>query len=193
MSKKPTKEERNRWNRKIRNACRQDYKSWVTRWVEKIERADNKGDTKAVSQGVKVLSRAKSHCSKCPTEHYESKENTQETDESKREENKAEADIKETPGVSKDTHGNSKCKDGKPPVRARRGRLSGPEELAEVWNEFLGKTFSATGQEKLRSELKELSECDDPDVMLTRKEFEDAVKSKKNGKVVGRDKIPAEV
>ena len=34
---------------------------------------------------------------------------------------------------------------------------------------------------------------DDPNAMLTREEFEDAVKSMKNGKAVGRDKIPAEV
>ena len=52
---KPTKERRKRWNKKIRNACRNDYRKWVSGWVERIEQADNKGDTKAIYQGVKAL------------------------------------------------------------------------------------------------------------------------------------------
>ena len=53
---KPTKDRRKRWNKIIRNACRNDYRRWVSGWVETIEKADNQGDTKAIYQGVKALS-----------------------------------------------------------------------------------------------------------------------------------------
>ena len=47
----PAKGRRKRWNKRIRNECRRDYRTWVTRWVEKIENADGKGDTKAIYRG----------------------------------------------------------------------------------------------------------------------------------------------
>ena len=53
---KPSKERRQKWNRTIRNACRNDYRAWVSNWVEKIDQSDNAGDTKAIYQGVKALS-----------------------------------------------------------------------------------------------------------------------------------------
>ena len=53
---KPTKQRRQKWNRTIRNACRNDYRAWVSNWVEAIEKADNAGDTKEIYRGVKALS-----------------------------------------------------------------------------------------------------------------------------------------
>ena len=31
------------------------YRKWVSGWVQQIEQADNKGDTKTIYQGVKTL------------------------------------------------------------------------------------------------------------------------------------------
>ena len=53
---KPTQRRRRKWNKKIRNACRNDYRRWVSEWVQRIEEADNKGDTKAIYRGVKAVS-----------------------------------------------------------------------------------------------------------------------------------------
>ena len=50
------KSDRNAWNRVIAKSCKQDYVEWVTKWVESIKQADTAGDTKAIRQGVKVLS-----------------------------------------------------------------------------------------------------------------------------------------
>ena len=54
---------RKRWNRKIKNACRNDYRRWVSRWTEHIEKADAKGDLKAVYHGVRALSGMKNRFS----------------------------------------------------------------------------------------------------------------------------------
>ena len=54
---------RKKWNKKIKNACRNDYRGWVSRWTEHIERADAKGDLKAVHRGVRALSGAKNRFS----------------------------------------------------------------------------------------------------------------------------------
>ena len=176
---KPTKQERKKWNKKIRNACRKDYRSWVTKWVQKIEAADNKGDTKSIFCGVKALSGSKAAKCKQPTEYFETKEKNHEenADGKSKEESKTE-----------EPDGNSK-----PPIRARKVRIGGPEELADVWHDFLDKKFSATERERLRAEFEALSECEDPNAMLTRKEFDDAVNGMKTGKAVGEDRIPAEV
>ena len=56
---KPTRERRNEWNKKIKNAGKNDYRRWVSRWTEEIERANGKGDLKAVYRGVKAVSGAK--------------------------------------------------------------------------------------------------------------------------------------
>ena len=50
---------RKSWNKKIKNACRNDYRRWVSRWTDHIEKADAKGDLKAVHRGVRALSGAK--------------------------------------------------------------------------------------------------------------------------------------
>ena len=63
----PTAERRKRWNKVIRDACTNDYRRWVSNWVETIEKADHKGDTKAIYSGVKALSGAKRTISKRPT------------------------------------------------------------------------------------------------------------------------------
>ena len=90
------------------------------------------------------------------------------------------------------TDGNAERK-VKAPVRRARKRINGSEELAQVWYEFLKKKFSATERERLRVEFEALSESDDEEAELTRKEFDDAVDCMKNGKAVGADNIPAEV
>ena len=70
---KPTSEQRKQWNAKIRNACRTDYRSWVSRWVERIERADNKGDTRTIYQAVKALGGSAAFERTKPTEHMTQK------------------------------------------------------------------------------------------------------------------------
>ena len=76
----PTKVRRKRWNRRIRNACRNDYRSWVTTWVQKIEHADEKGNTKEIFKGVKALSGSTTHSSTAPTEHFEAEAQPTEID-----------------------------------------------------------------------------------------------------------------
>ena len=65
---KPTAERRKAWNKKIQIACRNDYRSWVTTWVQKIEKADNRGDTKEIYRGVKSLSGGSAFSATKPTE-----------------------------------------------------------------------------------------------------------------------------
>ena len=72
---KPTSEQRKKWNARIRNACRNDYRSWVSRWVERIEKADNKGDSRTIYQGVKALGGSTAFERTKPTEHMTQKEN----------------------------------------------------------------------------------------------------------------------
>ena len=49
-------EERKEWNKKVKNRCRDDYHEWVGRWVQEIERADERGDTREVYRGTKAIS-----------------------------------------------------------------------------------------------------------------------------------------
>ena len=53
---KPTQSARKRWNRKLRASCKKDYRTWVTGCTQRIEQADNRGDTKAIYTEVKRLS-----------------------------------------------------------------------------------------------------------------------------------------
>ena len=34
--KKPTPVERKKWNRKIARSCRNDYRTWVSKWTEEV-------------------------------------------------------------------------------------------------------------------------------------------------------------
>ena len=52
----PTNKERKKWNRKIRSACIKDYRTWITGCTQRIEQADNRGDTRAIYSEVKRLS-----------------------------------------------------------------------------------------------------------------------------------------
>ena len=56
---KPTTEERKKWNRRIARSCRKDYRQWVSRWTERIEKADKIGDVKEIYRGVKAVSGSK--------------------------------------------------------------------------------------------------------------------------------------
>ena len=42
--KKPNKEERKKSNRKISRSCRSDYRKWVIRWTEEIEKEERRGN-----------------------------------------------------------------------------------------------------------------------------------------------------
>ena len=53
--KKPDAKERKRWNKKISRHCRKDYRKWVTRWTEKIEKEFRAGNAKTIYEGVKAL------------------------------------------------------------------------------------------------------------------------------------------
>ena len=56
IKSKPTVNERKKWNKRIKNACRQDYRDWVARWVDTIEKADDKGDNRAIFHTTKAVS-----------------------------------------------------------------------------------------------------------------------------------------
>ena len=75
----PTSEQRKKWNMKIRNACRNDYRGWVARWVETIESADNKGDTRTIYNGVKALGGSAAFERTMPTEHMTQKKHNLKT------------------------------------------------------------------------------------------------------------------
>ena len=53
--RKITSKDRAAWNRVLAQAGRDDYADWVRRWVDKITRADELGDTKSIYKGVKAL------------------------------------------------------------------------------------------------------------------------------------------
>ena len=66
--KKPTKQERKKWNKKIQRSCRNDYRKWVTNWTEKIEKEFRAGNAKAIYAGVKALCGTKKpYATKQPT------------------------------------------------------------------------------------------------------------------------------
>ena len=46
--KPPTTDRRKRWNKSIRDVCTKDYSKWVSDWVDTIEKADHKGNTKMI-------------------------------------------------------------------------------------------------------------------------------------------------
>ena len=68
-----------------------------------------------------------------------------------------------------------------------------PQELAQVWTNFLTRKFEQTEQENLCADFEALPECQDATENLTREEFETAVKRMKKCKATGKDGIPAEV
>lgn len=160
QKQKPTAKRRRNWNKTIRTACRNDYRKWVSIWVQKIERADNQGDTKAIFQGVNALS-----------------------DNNKQGGNQTRPTMHLEEVIDKKTL--------KKKLVASE-RIDGPEELAQVWHEFLEKKFSKTELERLRTEFELLPDTGEQGA-LTREEFETALKSLKNGKAPGADSIPAEV
>ena len=67
------------------------------------------------------------------------------------------------------------------PPKRPRVRISGPEELAGVWKEFLAAKFTPTELEKARSALEELPESKDAKDQITREEFDNAVNRMKPG------------
>ena len=76
---KPTAEKRKAWNKRIQNASRNDYRLWVTKWIQKIEQADNRSDTKAIYAGVKSLSGSAAFSTTNPTEKVQRKSESHQT------------------------------------------------------------------------------------------------------------------
>ena len=73
-------------------------------------------------------------------------------------------------------------------------RLKSPSELANTWNRFLGSKFAQTDLERMRKEYEELPDRgSEEDAMMTREEFNMAVKKMKKNKATGMDGVPAEV
>ena len=96
QKKEPTKERRKEWNKKIRIACRNDYRQWVARWAQKIEDADNRGDTREIYRGVKALSGKQFGASKRPTQRKSTEQGEEEigaSPEEKDEEVRASSDV----------------------------------------------------------------------------------------------------
>ena len=49
------KSDRDAWNKTLGKAAKKDYDDWVTRWVETMEEADEKGDVRKVYEGARAL------------------------------------------------------------------------------------------------------------------------------------------
>ena len=80
------------------------------------------------------------------------------------------------------------------PTTNRQGqRIKSPEELTNIWNSFLGKKFAQTELEQMRADYKALPPREDADDVITRKEFDAAVKKMKKQKATGMDNVPAEL
>ena len=212
QKQKPTTERRKTWNKKIQTACRNDYRAWVARWVERIEQADNKGDTKAIYQGVKSLSGGSAFSTTKPTEKLQPAQKTdpknvaarkpEERESARASANEVRASEPKSTARASQAEGQAEGHETVKNVRASgekelkkaaaSTRINGPEELARVWHDFLAEKFSPTKLEALRAEFEALPESND-DKQLTREEFEAAVKSMKNNKAPGADTIPSEV
>ena len=168
QKQKPTAERRKSWNKKIQIACRNDYRSWVARWVDKIEQADNRGDTKAIYRGVKNLSGSSAFSTTKPTEKLQKTDPTgaaraQTAEETTRasdpkSESRASAPKKDV-GASADESATAKAAKARASGEKKfkrataSTRINGPEELARVWHDFLSEKFSATKMEQLRAEF----------------------------------------
>ena len=86
QANKPTQATRKKWNRKIRSACKQDYRTWITGCTERIENADNRGDTKAIYDEVKRLSGLVSRGANTrPTAVYQEPSESEETGDTRKE------------------------------------------------------------------------------------------------------------
>ena len=227
----PTADRRKRWNKVIRDACTNDYRKWVSNWVETIERADHKGNTKEIYAGVKALSGAKRSMGKHPTirEAIPASCAPKRTAKFKPEctrasdakavtgntrvasvETKADAAAfteKTTWTASKksttaatneirssgESYVDNRCPKPDREKKRPRVQISGPQELAGVWKEFLAAKFTPTELENARSALEKLPDSTDAKDQITKEEFDHAVNSMKKSKAPGPDGIPAEV
>ena len=226
----PTAERRKRWNKVIRDACTNDYRKWVSNWVETIERADHKGNTKEIYAGVKALSGAKRSMGKHPTmreaipascdpkrtakfkpERTRASDAKAVTGNTRIASTEAKADDAAVTGkttctanektataaneirASGESYAANKCPKPDGEKKRPRVRISGPQELAGVWKEFLAAKFTPTELENARSALEKLPDSTDAKDQITKEEFDHAVNSMKKSKAPGPDGIPAEV
>ena len=111
----------------------------MSTWVQRIEEADHKGNTKEIYQGVKALSGSSQYSTTRPTMHWKP------------------TDQKKNPAAT-DTRASSR-----PPIRASGERINGPEELAKVWQDFLAEKFAPTQSETLRAEFDALPDNEEDD------------------------------
>ena len=56
-----TKSDRDAWNRTLNGAAKKDYHKWVENRIKEIEEADEKGDSKAINQGARVMAGKSKH------------------------------------------------------------------------------------------------------------------------------------
>ena len=91
--------------------------------------------------------------------------------------------------------GKSRQRFSKQPTRNAQGEtIDGPDELGELWRNFLSGKFSATELEAARAEYEDLGDTDmTEEDQMTIMEYLDAVDRMKKGKAVGPDGVPAEV
>ena len=149
QKQKPTATQRKAWNKRIQCACRNDYRLWVTKWVQKIEQADNRGDTRAIYSGVKSLCGSAAFSTTKPTEKVQRKTTTQQ----KTDPAVLGAEINETGRASgakpQEKHETVRAS-GKPTTARASGepeitRASGETETARASGEL--KTVRASGSE----------------------------------------------
>ena len=221
-AKAPTPKERKKWSRKIRNACRNDYRAWVSSWVQKIEKADEQGDTKKIYAGVKALTGSNTNFARTrPTERHQEKhavkrnifreekvtdtaKNTdaraskkhrredETTHRARASENRREGKVTDKDEAEARASENVTEKEAKEKTKASGNRINGPRELAGIWHEFLQRKFSTTELEKARAEFKDLPEIKEED-RITWQEYCEAVKHLKDSKATGADGIPVEI
>ena len=70
--------------------------------------------------------------------------------------------------------------------------LKSPADVAATWYTFLANKFAATAAEKTREPLEQLPTIRRPEDMLSREEFNKALKKMSDGKAVGPEGVPAE-
>ena len=76
-----TKKERKAWHKTLSKSSKREYHDWIARWVKRIEEADNKGDTKAVYDGVATLAgKTRRRFTKQPTRKKKPKTKTKTAD-----------------------------------------------------------------------------------------------------------------
>ena len=127
--------------------------------MQKIEAADETGDTKKIYAGVKALSGSNTNFSMTtPTERQQEESAQSRASEEHRREEKV-TDNKKT--ETRASGHRRAVTENEPETRASGKRINGPRELAGIWHEFLQRKFTATELEKALAEFEALSESEE--------------------------------